>query len=157
MNESYFESRFVIFNEKPPFWAIFWHFSYSTSINDPLTVELNYLLNWISIILFNWIILWIETWVKQYWIKYWMNQFWQNSKIELNQIGYRTPLSDYLQFSPKPTSLFSQVSSLQRWIIHRRHNVFLCNETGNPLRPGIVCQFEALLSRSHKLTPHMKD
>ena len=55
MNESYFESIFAIFDEKPPFlsildtfWAIFGHFSYSTSINDPLTIELNYLLNWIS-------------------------------------------------------------------------------------------------------------
>ena len=34
------------------FWAIFGHFSYSTSINDSLTIELNYLLNWISRIFF---------------------------------------------------------------------------------------------------------
>ena len=52
MNESYFESIFAIFDEKPPFlsildtfWAIFGHFSYLTSINDSLTIELNYLLN----------------------------------------------------------------------------------------------------------------
>ena len=55
MNEPYFESIFVIFDEKPlflsildTFWAIFGHFSDSTSINDSLTVELNFLLNWIS-------------------------------------------------------------------------------------------------------------
>ena len=44
------------------FGAIFGHFSYLTSINDPLTIELNYLLNWISRIFFelnnilNWIL-----------------------------------------------------------------------------------------------------
>ena len=77
MNESYFESIFAIFYEKSPFlsnldtfWAIFWHFSYLTSINDSLTSESNYLLNVISRIFF-----WIEYGVKQYWIKYWMNHF----------------------------------------------------------------------------------
>ena len=82
MNESYFESIFAIFDEKPPFlsildtfWAIFGHFSYSTSINDSLTIELNYLLNWISRIFLNWIIFWIESWVKQYWIEYWTKHF----------------------------------------------------------------------------------
>ena len=62
-------SIFAIFDEKPPFWSnldTFWaiigHFSYSTSINDSLTIELNYLLNWISRIFFelnnilNWIL-----------------------------------------------------------------------------------------------------
>ena len=55
MNESYFESIFAIFDEKSPFlsildtfWTIFGHFSYSTSIKESLTIELNYLLNWIS-------------------------------------------------------------------------------------------------------------
>ena len=55
MNESYFESIFAIFDEKPPFlsildtfWAIFGQFSHSTSINDPLSFEMNNLLNWIS-------------------------------------------------------------------------------------------------------------
>ena len=50
MNESYFESIFAIFNEKSPFlsildtfWTIFGHFSYSTSIKESLTIELNYL------------------------------------------------------------------------------------------------------------------
>ena len=44
------------------FCTLFWHFSYSTSINDPLTIELNYLLNWISRVYFelnnilNWIL-----------------------------------------------------------------------------------------------------
>ena len=48
MNESYFESIFAIFDEKLPFLsildtfgAIFGHFSYLTSINDTLTIELN--------------------------------------------------------------------------------------------------------------------
>jgi len=43
------------------FWAIFGHFSYSTSINDALTIELNYLLNWISRVYFelNNILKWI--------------------------------------------------------------------------------------------------
>ena len=82
MNESYFESIFAIFDEKPPFlsildtfWAIFGQLSHSTRINDPLTIELNNLLNWISRFFFNWIIFWIESWVKQYWIEYWMNHF----------------------------------------------------------------------------------
>ena len=82
MNESYFESIFAIFDEKSPFlsildtfWTIFGHFSYSTSIKESLTIELNYLLNWISRIFLNWIIFWIESWVKRYWIEYWMNHF----------------------------------------------------------------------------------
>ena len=48
MNESYFESIFAIFDKKHPFlsildtfWAILGHFSFSTSINDSLTIELN--------------------------------------------------------------------------------------------------------------------
>ena len=42
------------------FWAIFGHFSYSTSINDALTIEFNYLLNWISTVYFelNNILIW---------------------------------------------------------------------------------------------------
>ena len=59
MNESYFGSIFAIFDEKFPFlsilntfWAIFGHYFCSTSINDFLTIELNYLLNWISRIFF---------------------------------------------------------------------------------------------------------
>ena len=82
INESYFESIFAIFDEKSPFlsildtfWTIFGHFSYSTSIKESLTIELNYLLNWISRIFLNWIIFWIESWVKRYWIEYWMNHF----------------------------------------------------------------------------------
>ena len=87
MNESYFESIFAIFDEKSPFlsildtfWTIFGHFSYSTSIKESLTIELNYLLNWISRIFLNWIIFWIESWVKQYWIEYWMNHFFVKFK-----------------------------------------------------------------------------
>ena len=54
------------------FWALFGHFSDSTSINDSLTIELNYLLNWITTIIFelnnclNWIL------GNQYWIEYWI-------------------------------------------------------------------------------------
>ena len=69
MNKSYFESIFAIFDEKPPFlsildtfWPIFGHFSYSTSINHSLTIELNNILNWITRVYFelnnilNWIL-----------------------------------------------------------------------------------------------------
>ena len=69
MNESYFELIFAIFDEKPlflsildTFWAIFGQISYSTSGNDCLSIELNYLLNWISRIflelnnILNWIL-----------------------------------------------------------------------------------------------------
>ena len=69
MNESYFESIFAIFDEKPffldyfgHFLDIFGHFSHPTSINDSLANELNYILNWISRIFFelnnilNWIL-----------------------------------------------------------------------------------------------------
>ena len=53
MNESDFESIFAIIDEKSPFFlsildtlmAILGHFSYSTSVNDSQTIELNYLLN----------------------------------------------------------------------------------------------------------------
>ena len=72
-------NRYLPFLMKSPlfclFWTLFGHFSYSTSINDPLTIELNYLLNWISRFFLNWIIFWIESWAKQYWIEYWMNHF----------------------------------------------------------------------------------
>jgi len=52
MNNSIFESIFAVFDDKPPFlsildtfWPIFGHFSYSTSINHSLTIELNNILN----------------------------------------------------------------------------------------------------------------
>ena len=96
MNESYFESIFAMFDEKPPFssildtfWAIFGQFSQLTSINDPLSFEVNNLLNWISRFFLNWIIFWIESWVKQYWIEYWMNHFLAKFKywIESNWVS----------------------------------------------------------------------
>ena len=59
---------------KTPF-CLFGHFSESSSINDSLTIELNYVLNWISRIFLNRIILWIDSWVQQYWIEYLMNHF----------------------------------------------------------------------------------
>ena len=61
---------------------------------SPLVLMIPWLSNWIIFwietaeFFSNWIIFWIESWVK----RYWMNHFWQNSNIELNQIGYRTPL-----------------------------------------------------------------
>ena len=88
MNESYFESIFAIFDEKSPFlstlvtfWTIFGHFSYSTSIKESLTIELNCLLNWISRIFLNWIIF------KQYWIEYWMNFFGKIQKLNWIRLG----------------------------------------------------------------------
>ena len=69
MNNSIFESIFAVFDDKPPFlsildtfWPIFGHFSYSTSINHSLTIELNNILNWITRVYFelnnilNWIL-----------------------------------------------------------------------------------------------------
>ena len=53
------------------FWGIF--FPDLTSINDSLTIELNYLLNWISRFFLNRIIFWNKSWVRQYWIQYWIN------------------------------------------------------------------------------------
>ena len=101
MNESYSETIFAIFDEKYPFfwsvldtvWANFGHFSYSTSINDSLTIELNNLLNWISRIFF-WMELYFELNLGKSNIESNIELiiFWQNSKFELNQIGYRTPL-----------------------------------------------------------------
>ena len=68
MNETYFQSMFAIFDEKT-FFCLFGHFLGNfcalflpTSINDSLTIELNYLLDWISRIFFefdnvlNWIL-----------------------------------------------------------------------------------------------------
>ena len=100
MNESFFESIFVIFDEKSPllsildtFWTIFGHFSYSTSIKESLTIELNYLLNWISRIFLNWIIFWFESLVKQYLIEYWSNHFLAKFKysIESDRVS-NTPI-----------------------------------------------------------------
>ena len=75
--------------------------------------ELNIFLNWICLKIFelnnflNWIFVknieldnflnWI--FVKYYWIEYWII-FWQNSNIELNQFGYRSPLSPGLRSLP---------------------------------------------------------
>ena len=91
-------SIFAIFDEKSPFLSIFYtfctifgHFSYLTSIKESLTIELNYLLNWISRILFelNNILNWI---LGKAILNRILNEsfFWQNLNIELNQIGYRT-------------------------------------------------------------------
>ena len=91
-------NRYLPFLMKSPlfclFWTLFGQFSHSTSINDPLTIELNNLLNWISRFFLNWIIFWIESWVKQYWIEYWMNHFLAKFKhwIESDRVS-NTPIS----------------------------------------------------------------
>ena len=69
------------------FWAVYGHFSDSTSINDSLTTELNFLLDWITRVFWlnnslNWILNRILNWVI----------FQQNSNIKLDRIGYRQPL-----------------------------------------------------------------
>ena len=74
MNESYFESIFAIFDEKP-FFCLFWTFFgkfLGTFQFDQYQWFPDY---WISRIFGNWIIFWIESWVKQCWIKYWINHF----------------------------------------------------------------------------------
>ena len=58
---------FQFFYIKPPifclFWTLFGHSSNSTSINDSLTIELNFLLNWITRVYFELNNIWIELWV----------------------------------------------------------------------------------------------
>lgn len=81
---------------KVPFYVYFGHFwaIFGTFLNLSVS-RIPCLLNWITSELNqqnfsesnN-----ILNWVKQYWIKYWMNHFWQSSRIESNQVGYRTPL-----------------------------------------------------------------
>ena len=83
MNESYFESIFAIFDEKSPFFCLFWtlfgQFSGTFPIRPVLIIPwlLNWIIFWIESpeFILNWIIFWIESWVKQYWIEYWMNHF----------------------------------------------------------------------------------
>ena len=76
-------------------WIIFWNESFAISLN--------------------WIIFWIKPWVKQYWIEYWMNHFWQNSNIELSQIGYRTPLTHALYWP-------SAIKNQPNWLILTQHH-----------------------------------
>ena len=99
MNESYFELIFAIFDEKLPFlpifdtfWAIFGPLAYSTSIHDSLTIESSFELNQQNFLELNNILNWILGKAILNWI---LNEsfFWQNSYIELNQIGYRPPLT----------------------------------------------------------------
>ena len=103
MNESYFESIFAIFDEKSPFLsildtfeAIFGRFSYwkldqyqwfpdywielCFELNQQNFLELNNILNWI-----------LGTAILSRILNEWF--FLQNSNIELNQIGYRPPLT----------------------------------------------------------------
>ena len=79
------------------FWTLFSQFLGTFPIWPVLIIP--WLLNWIMFwiespqFILNWIIFWIESWEKRYGIEYWMNNFfWQNSNIELNQIGYQPPL-----------------------------------------------------------------
>ena len=72
------------------FWINFW-IEFSGKI-DYGTIHEQIDIYWIESAEFSlsWITFWNESWVN--WIEYWMNHFWQNSNIELNQIGYRGPL-----------------------------------------------------------------
>ena len=82
------------------------YFSY-----DSLTIELNYLLNWISRIFLNWIIFWIESWVKRYWIEYWMNHFLAKFKhwIESDRVS-NTPTMWRTLEGIRSTHLFAFLS-----------------------------------------------
>ena len=57
------------------FWALFGHFSYSTSINDSPTIALNYLLNWITRVYLELNDSLNRILGKQYWIVYWIESF----------------------------------------------------------------------------------
>ena len=95
---NHISNRYLQFLMKSPLffsiWTLFGQFFYMTSINDSLIIELN--IFWIESaeLFLNWIIFWIESWVKQYWIEYWMNHFWAKFKhwIESDRV------------SPTPTS-----------------------------------------------------
>ena len=97
MNESYFESIFVIFDKKHPFcqfWTPFWALFLSDQYQwyPDYWIELSFELNKQSF--FYWIIFWIESWVTQYWIKYWMNHFLSKFKhwIESDRVS-NTPMT----------------------------------------------------------------
>ena len=68
---------------KTPLFCLFWTLFGLFMGNFPIrpVSMIPWLLNWIILWIesagfsFNLIILWIESWVKQYWIEYWMNHF----------------------------------------------------------------------------------
>ena len=76
------------------FWAIHGAFFYSTSVNDPLTIELNYPLNWISTIFFelNNILNWI---LGKAILNRLLNEslFGKIQKLNWIRLGYRPPLT----------------------------------------------------------------
>ena len=88
-------NRYLPFLMKSPlfclFWTLFGQFLGTFPFRPVLMIPwlLNWIIFWIDSTEFflNWIIFWIESWAKQYWII-----CWQNSNIELNQIGHRPPL-----------------------------------------------------------------
>ena len=103
MNESYFESIFVIFDEQHPFLSILDTFLGTFPIR-PVSM-MPWLLNWIIFriesaeFILNWIIFWIEPWLKQYWIEYWMNHFLAKFKHWIE--------SDWVSPNTMPSSLVS--------------------------------------------------
>ena len=72
----------------------------STSSNEPLNIELIYLLIWISrfVFEFNNILNWSS--IKHYWIEYWMNHFLAKFKhwIESDGVSATTTIYDSIQF-----------------------------------------------------------
>ena len=106
MNESYFESIFAIFDEKSPFFCLFWTLFGQFSGTFPIrpVSKSPWLLNWIIFwiesaeFFLKWIIFWIESWVKRYWIEYWMNQFLAKFKhwIESDRVS-NTPNKMWLE------------------------------------------------------------
>ena len=102
MNESYFYQYLSFLMKSPLFLSILdtsWAFLGTFPMRPVSMIPclLNWIMFWIeSAEFFNLIIFWIESSVKQY-IQYielnieWII-VWQNSNIESNQIGYRTPL-----------------------------------------------------------------
>ena len=91
MNNSIFESIFAVFDDKPPFFCLFWTLFGQFLGTFPIwpVLIIPWLLNWIIFWIesaeyfLNWIIFWIESWVKQYWInrflakfKYWIESDW---------------------------------------------------------------------------------
>ena len=85
---------YLLFQWKVPFlsildtfWAIFGHFSHLTSINDSLTIELNYFfqLNQQNFFELNNIL--NKSWANQYWIEYGMTHFLAKFKHRIESDG----------------------------------------------------------------------
>ena len=103
MNESYFESTFAIFDEKPPFFVYFEHFLGTFPIWPVSMIcwPLNWTIYWIESAEFslNWIIFWSESW-----IEYWMNHFLAKFKhwLESDRVS-KTPTRSSVKPVAKPS------------------------------------------------------